>query len=50
MERQPNGSYRMGGFFDIFTEVSLDGGQSWVPASTGPAHVELVCIAPENRS
>ena len=38
---------RIGSFFDIFTELSLDGGQNWSPAASGPAHVELQCNAPE---
>ena len=35
------GQYRIDSFFDVFTELSFDGGQSWIP-STGPARVELV--------
>ena len=31
----------IGSFFDIFTEVSLDGGQTWGAATNGPVHVEL---------
>ena len=27
---QPDGQYRIDSFFDVFTEMSLDGGQSWV--------------------
>ncbi len=38
---------RIGSFFDIFTEISLDGGQNWSPAVSAPAHVELICNAPE---
>ena len=38
---------RIGSFFDIFTELSLDGGQNWSPAASAPAHVELQCNAPE---
>jgi len=34
------GLLRIGSFFDIFTELSLDGGQNWSPATT-PGHVEL---------
>ena len=32
--RPVNGGYRISSFFDIFTEISLDGGASWVPAQT----------------
>ena len=37
----PTGSARLSSFFDIFTEVSLDGGQTWIPALNGPASVFL---------
>src|SRR6185436_13662535 len=37
---------RIGSFFDVFTEVSLDGGANWTPAAN-PGHVELRCDAPE---
>jgi len=35
------GQFQISSFFDVFTELSLDGGQTWTP-STGSAHVELV--------
>ncbi len=35
------GGYMVGSFFDIFTEVSLDGGQSWTPAN-GAMHMYLL--------
>jgi len=28
-----NGAFRIDSFFDIFTEISFDGGQSWIPDS-----------------
>jgi len=34
------GQFRIDSFFDIFTELSLDGGNSWTP-STGSTHVDL---------
>jgi hypothetical protein len=34
------GMYHIDSFFDVFTELSLDGGQTWTP-SDGSAHVEL---------
>lgn len=34
------GLYRVESFFDVFTELSLDGGQNWLPA-TGPTHMVL---------
>ena len=38
-----NGTYHIDSFFDVFTELSLDGGMTWRP-SAGPSHVYL---APE---
>ena len=35
------GEYRIDSFFDIFTELSLDGGQNWIP-SRDSTHVDLV--------
>jgi hypothetical protein len=35
------GSFKIDSFFDIFTELSMDGGQTWTPA-TGLERVELV--------
>ncbi len=40
------GGAAISSFFDIFTEVSTDGGGSWNPATNGPAHMELRRIAP----
>lgn len=42
------GNYHIDSFFDVFTEVSLDGGASWIP-STGSTHVDLYGI-PEPAS
>jgi len=36
-----NGQFRIVGSFEIYTEISFDSGQSWIPAS-GPVHVDLV--------
>jgi hypothetical protein len=38
--------YRIHSFFDIFTELSLDGGMSWFPSTTGAGHVEAQTVAP----
>jgi hypothetical protein len=35
------GRYHIDSFFDVFTELSLDGGSNWLP-STGPTRVNLV--------
>lgn len=34
----PTPGYHIDSFFDVFTELSLDGGQSWLPAD-GPLHM-----------
>ena len=36
-----NGTFHVDSFFDVFTELSTDGGQTWIP-SQGPSHVNLV--------
>jgi hypothetical protein len=41
-----DGTQRISSFFDIFTELSVDGGATWSPASA-PSHVELQSNAPE---
>lgn len=43
------GQYQIDSFFDVFTELSIDGGQTWVP-STGSARVELQPDVPEPSS
>jgi autotransporter-associated beta strand protein len=47
IQQQPDGTFLIGSFFDIFTELSLDGGATWSPATNGPVHMELVSQAPE---
>jgi hypothetical protein len=37
------GLYQIDSFFDVFTELSIDGGASWMP-STGSAHVDLQSV------
>ena len=44
----PGGGFMINSFFDIFTELSLDGGQTWTPA-TGPSQAVLVPL-PEPSS
>lgn len=36
------GDFRIDSFFDVFTEMSIDGGATWFPDLNGPAHVTLV--------
>ena len=35
------GGFQIDSFFDIFTELSVDGGATWMPSTTGPGHVVL---------
>jgi hypothetical protein len=37
------GQYRIDSFFDIFTELSVDGGATWIP-STSSTHVDLEAV------
>src|SRR5256885_14656924 len=46
IDAQSDGTSRIHSFFDVWPEVSLDGGASWTPSDSA-AHVELVCHAPE---
>lgn len=39
--RPDAGEYRIDSFFDVFTELTVDGGTSWVPA-LNPGHVVLI--------
>ena len=39
------GQYRLTSFFDVFFELSIDGGQSWSPAN-GPVRVEIYPAPP----
>jgi hypothetical protein len=41
------GNFRIGSFFDVFTEISLDGGQSWTP---GVQSLRLEAAVPELSS
>ena len=40
------GGAAISSFFDIFTEISTDGGATWQPATNGPVHEELRRVAP----
>lgn len=40
------GLYRIDSFFDVFTELSLDGGASWIPSDGGPTRMDLVIPLP----
>jgi hypothetical protein len=43
------GTFQVDSFFDVFTELSLDGGQTFYAAS-GPIHLELTGFVPEPGS
>jgi uncharacterized repeat protein (TIGR01451 family) len=47
VDAQPDGTYQISSFFDIFTELSLDGGNTWSPATNGPVRMQLSQQAPE---
>jgi hypothetical protein len=36
------GNFRIDSFFDVFTELSIDGGATWIPCSTCPGHTTLI--------
>ncbi len=36
------GQFRIDSFFEVFTELSLDGGMNFIPSSGGAVHLELV--------
>ena len=38
----PGGLYQIESFFDVFTELSIDNGVSWMPSTNGAGHVTLV--------
>jgi hypothetical protein len=40
------GGYTVNSFFDIYTEISLDGGMNWIPDSLGPTLVQYACPEP----
>jgi PEP-CTERM motif len=44
-----DGTFKIDSFFDVFTELSLDGGQTFIPAS-GPVHLDLTEVTPEPAS
>src|SRR5690349_18710181 len=44
---QADGTYRIHSFFDIFPEISTDGGATWNGSTSGPVHLRLVDRAPE---
>jgi hypothetical protein len=45
IESLPSGQYRIDSFFDVFTEMSVDGGQTWFPMVPEPSTVVLMMLA-----
>jgi autotransporter-associated beta strand protein len=43
-----NGTFTICSFFDVFTEVSMNGGLTWFPATNGPIPLILVGGTPPN--
>lgn len=46
MELMQGGNYRLSSFFDIYTEISVDGGATWAPGNA-PTRVTIVSPAEE---
>lgn len=44
------GGFRIDSFFDVYTELSLDNGMSWIPDNNGPIHVFYECPEPTSAS
>ncbi len=40
----PGGEYRIASFFDVFTEMSIDGGATWTPANSS---LQFISVVPE---
>jgi hypothetical protein len=45
-QRPGAGGYYVDSFFDGFTELSVDGGQTWMPSDNGAGHVQMDIINP----
>ncbi|HEV2391826.1 MAG TPA: DUF4214 domain-containing protein [Verrucomicrobiae bacterium] len=44
-----DGSFQFSSFFDVFLELSTDGGQTWAPANNGPLHLQLQPNSPRGQ-
>lgn len=47
------GTFRIDSFFDVFFELSLDGGVTWIPESNGPGRLTMSgpgCPTPNRRT
>jgi hypothetical protein len=45
IESLPGGQFRIDSFFDVFTEMSVDGGTTWFPMVPEPATATLMLLA-----
>ena len=45
IESLPGGQYRIDSFFDVFTEMSVDGGATWAPMVPEPSAMLLSFLA-----
>jgi hypothetical protein len=41
IRRDSTGQFHISSFFDIFTELSTDGGNTWIPSAANPSHSVL---------
>lgn len=44
----PGGGFMVDSFFDVFTELSLDGGQSWMNSTGAPPRMRFTGAVPSN--
>lgn len=44
---RPDGKFQIASFFDVFTEMSIDGGATWTPASSS---MQFQTVVPEPTS
>jgi hypothetical protein len=42
------GGYLIDSFFDVFTELSMDGGQNWLASTSAPPRMRFTSTAPSN--
>jgi hypothetical protein len=53
IQDQGGGMFKIDSFFDVFFELSIDGGATWIPESSGPGHLSLTgpgCPTPNRRT
>lgn len=53
IETLGGGNFKIDSFFDVFFEMSIDGGVTWAPGSNGPGHLTVTgpgCPTPSRQS